>query len=212
MLKFLFLILTLFIYLFCLLACYMFAVKKNTGLTRRLRSDKKDASSPISFFNFLSFSSFCYRRGLGERLTIHAITCQENQNKIHKLQINELGVLMTTQEQVDRSVFLCITRLFSCFWRRFCFSCCFSWESSHNLNKPIYLHDLLRFSIIDCYSDIDDPINRWSQTLRTNSPLWKRVIAWERSRAASGYGIIWGDADRNKQEEFSAECHSVDCF
>ena len=34
------------------------------------------------------------------------------------------------------------------------------------------------------------------------------MIAWERSRAASGYGIIWGDADRNKQEEFSAECHS----
>ena len=29
--------------------------------------------------------------------------------------------------------------------------------------------------------------------------LWKRVIAWERSRAAIGYGIIWGDADRNKQ-------------
>ena len=28
------------------------------------------------------------------------------------------------------------------------------------------------------------------------------MIAWERSRAASGYGIIWGDADRNKQEEF----------
>ena len=38
------------------------------------------------------------------------------------------------------------------------------------------------------------------------------MIAWERSRAASGYGIIWGDADRNKQEEFSAECHSVDWF
>ena len=35
-----------------------------------------------------------------------------------------------------------------------------------------------------------------------NSPLWKRVIAWERSHAASGYGIIWGDADRNEQEEF----------
>ena len=32
-----------------------------------------------------------------------------------------------------------------------------------------------------------------------NSSLWKRVIAWERSRAAGGYGIIWGDADRNKQ-------------
>ena len=23
------------------------------------------------------------------------------------------------------------------------------------------------------------------------------MIAWERSRAASGYGIIWGDVDRN---------------
>ena len=38
------------------------------------------------------------------------------------------------------------------------------------------------------------------------------MIAWERSRAASGYGIIWGNADRNKQEEISAECHGVDCF
>ena len=26
----------------------------------------------------------------------------------------------------------------------------------------------------------------------THSSLWKRVIAWERSRTASGYGIIWG--------------------
>ena len=52
----------------------------------------------------------------------------------------------------------------------------------------------------------------WDIVAWTNSPLWKRVIAWERSRAAIGYGIIWGDADRNKQEEFSAECHSVDCF
>ena len=32
-----------------------------------------------------------------------------------------------------------------------------------------------------------------------HSSLWKRVTAWERSRAASGCGIIWGDADRNKQ-------------
>ena len=31
------------------------------------------------------------------------------------------------------------------------------------------------------------------------SSLWKRVIAWERSRAGSGYGIFWGDADRNKE-------------
>ena len=44
--------------------------------------------------------------------------------------------------------------------------------------------------------------------MQCNSPLWKRVIAWERSHAASGYGIMWGDADRNKQEEFSAECHN----
>ena len=56
------------------------------------------------------------------------------------------------------------------------------------------------------------PIALRSIYLSRYSPLWKRVIAWERSRAASGYGIIWGDADRNKQEEFSAECHSVDCF
>ena len=44
-----------------------------------------------------------------------------------------------------------------------------------------------------------------------NSPLWKRVIAWERSHAASGYGIVWGDADRSIQGGISAECHSVDC-
>ena len=48
-----------------------------------------------------------------------------------------------------------------------------------------------------------------------NSSLWKRVIAWGRSRAASAHGIIWGDAGQNKhgpdKEEFSAECHSVDC-
>ena len=37
------------------------------------------------------------------------------------------------------------------------------------------------------------------------------MIAWERSRAASAYGIIWGDAGQNKRGEFSAECHSVDC-
>ena len=30
------------------------------------------------------------------------------------------------------------------------------------------------------------------------SSLWKRVIAWERSRAASANGIIWGDAGQNK--------------
>ena len=39
-----------------------------------------------------------------------------------------------------------------------------------------------------------------SKGASVNSSLWKRVIAFERSRAASGCGIIWGDADRNKQE------------
>ena len=37
------------------------------------------------------------------------------------------------------------------------------------------------------------------------------MIAWERSRAASAYEIIWADAGQNKRGEFSAECHSVDC-
>ena len=46
-----------------------------------------------------------------------------------------------------------------------------------------------------------------------NSPLWKRVIAWERTRAASGYGIIWGGTQiETNKEEFSTECHSVDWF
>ena len=40
-------------------------------------------------------------------------------------------------------------------------------------------------------------------TVLLNSPLWKRVIPWERSHAASDYGIIWGDADRNKQDDWS---------
>ena len=26
------------------------------------------------------------------------------------------------------------------------------------------------------------------------SPLWKRAVAWNRSRHASAYGIVWGDA------------------
>ena len=31
----------------------------------------------------------------------------------------------------------------------------------------------------------------------SHSLLWKTVIAWERARAASGYGIIWGQTRRN---------------
>ena len=37
------------------------------------------------------------------------------------------------------------------------------------------------------------------------------MIAWERSRAASGYEIIWGTQIETNKEEFSAECESVDC-
>ena len=61
-----------------------------------------------------------------------------------------------------------------------------------------------------CFGRATDGI-RQERYISVNSPLWKRVIAWERSHAASGHGIILGDADRNKKEEFSAECHSVDC-
>ena len=44
-----------------------------------------------------------------------------------------------------------------------------------------------------------------------NSLLWKRVIAWERSRVASGYGIIWGTQVETNMAEFSAESRGVDC-
>ena len=36
------------------------------------------------------------------------------------------------------------------------------------------------------------------------------MIAWERSRAASAYGIIWGTQVKTNMEEFSEECRSVD--
>ena len=44
-----------------------------------------------------------------------------------------------------------------------------------------------------CYSSCPYAVMR-----NLNSSLWKKVVAWERSRTASGCGIIWGDADRNK--------------
>ena len=49
--------------------------------------------------------------------------------------------------------------------------------------------------------------NYRTSELENHSSLWKRVIAWERIRAASAYGIIWGDAG----QEFSVKCHSVNC-
>ena len=36
------------------------------------------------------------------------------------------------------------------------------------------------------------------------------MIAWERSQAASAYGIIWGTQVKTNMAEFSVECHSVD--
>ena len=36
------------------------------------------------------------------------------------------------------------------------------------------------------------------------------MIAWERIRAASTYGIIWGDAVKANMEELSAECDCSD--
>ena len=37
------------------------------------------------------------------------------------------------------------------------------------------------------------------------------MIAWERSRATSAYGIICGTQVKTNMTEFSAECHSLDC-
>ena len=37
------------------------------------------------------------------------------------------------------------------------------------------------------------------------------MIAWGRSRAASAYGLFGGTEIKTNMEEFSAECHSVDC-
>ena len=31
-----------------------------------------------------------------------------------------------------------------------------------------------------------------------NSPLWKRAVAWNRSRRASAYGTVWGDVSKTK--------------
>ena len=45
----------------------------------------------------------------------------------------------------------------------------------------------------------------------SNRHFWKRLIAWERSRAASAYGIIWGEggggAVKTWQKFNSAKCY-----
>ena len=37
------------------------------------------------------------------------------------------------------------------------------------------------------------------------------MIAWERSRAQAVMGLFGGTQIETNKEEFSAECHSVDC-
>ena len=68
------------------------------------------------------------------------------------------------------------------------------WESKwHKCNKTYILIKATKQSIIKNKQTTEQIV-----TLKINSSLWNRVIAWERSRAASSYGIIWGDADRKQ--------------
>ena len=39
---------------------------------------------------------------------------------------------------------------------------------------------------------------RKEKKLSFNSPLWKRAVAWNRSRRASAYGTVWGDVSKTK--------------
>ena len=49
-------------------------------------------------------------------------------------------------------------------------------------NTPSFMYRI-HYIVIRIYRKV-------SRILKPNSPLWKRVIAWERSRAASGYGLF----------------------
>ena len=71
-------------------------------------------------------------------------------------------------------------------------------------NNGVKIVSITKFSIVICSLRAYLTRNHVCVQLQVsltfrNSSLWKRVIAWERSRAASGYGIIWGDADRKKR-------------
>ena len=105
------------------------------------------ASSLITAF-FLFFTGVDWERDEHSRVT----KIKTKQNKIHKVQINELGVLMTTQganwqncvHQYHVIIFLFLD-LFSRFFKFFCFR--FSWKSTKNLNTPFYLQDSLTFPL-----------------------------------------------------------------
>ena len=67
----------------------------------------------------------------------------------------------------------------------FCYSARFRRNSLSLWNSLPLWNSLIRF-------EIRYRLAPYLENRNNNSPLWKRVIAWERSRAASGYGIIWG--------------------
>ena len=72
------------------------------------------------------------------------------------------------------------------------------WESFGN-NQRCRLFTVERVTVVVHELYIYDPeMNNSVGHPLPHSSLWKRVIAWERSRAASAYGIIWGDAGQNK--------------
>ena len=69
---------------------------------------------------------------------------------------------------------------------------------TESLTTAFYISTLNPTTLPTSPSSYPTPSTVESQTF--HSPLWKRVIAREPSRAASGYAIIWGNADQNKQE------------
>ena len=61
-----------------------------------------------------------------------------------------------------------------------------------SFSKQLYCGDTLsilcvKIFEVNCANILGNP-----NEITNNSPLRKIVIAWERSRAASGYGIVWG--------------------
>jgi len=110
-----------FIYVFAFLPVTRFVVKKMVSLeVSRVIKETLHASSPIiSFCFFFILSLFLFLTGVDwERdwqfTRSHAK--KSKQNKIHKLQINELGVLMTTQRtNWEKRLHLYHVIIFLCF-------------------------------------------------------------------------------------------------
>ena len=89
----------------------------------------------------------------------------------------------------------------------------------------IKVNDLLSFFFIAVFSKIENMFSVFLSSYRNtrenakklrlvfsqHSSLWKREITWGRSRTASASGIILGRQVKTNKEEFSVECHGVDC-